>query len=102
MNDQLTTPQPTAVTEEAKLYVGNLPWSVTDDELKQMFSQFGEVVDAVVIKDRMTKKSKGFGFVTFAQAKDAETAKTKMNGNEDNGRKLVVNTARPRTETPRQ
>lgn len=100
MNDQLTNPQPTEITEETKLYVGNLPWSVTSEELKEMFSQFGEVTDAVVITDKITRKSKGFGFVTFARAEDAKVAQEKMSHFDMNGRALVVNAARPRTERP--
>lgn len=84
--------------DKKKLYVGNLPWSATADSLKQLFSQFGEVVDAVVITDRMSGRSKGFGFVTFANDSDAEKAVADMNGKDVEGRQIVVNVARPREQ----
>jgi RNA recognition motif-containing protein len=84
--------------DKKKLYVGNLPWSMTSDALKQLFSQFGEVVDAVVITDRMSGRSKGFGFVTFSQEADAEKAAAEMTGKDVEGRQLVVNVARPREQ----
>lgn len=78
-----------------KLYVGNLPYTVTSDELKSMFSEYGELVDAVVITDRDTRRSKGFGFVEFADEEAAKKAIEAMNEKEIDGRKLVVNVARP-------
>jgi len=86
--------------DKKKLYVGNLPWSVTNDTLKEMFSGYGEVVEAVVISDRMSGRSKGFGFVTFADEAIAEKAASEMNGKDVEGRKIVVNVARPREERP--
>ncbi len=74
---------------------------MTNDKLKELFSQFGEVVEAIVIIDRMTGKSKGFGFVTFADDKAAQTAVEKMHRAELEGRSIVVNVARPREERPR-
>ena len=75
---------------------------MTNDSLKELFSQFGEVVEAIVITDRMTGKSKGFGFVTFADEKAAAAAVEKMHRSEIDGRNIVVNVARPREERPRQ
>ncbi len=75
---------------------------MTNDSLKELFSQFGEVVEAIVITDRMTGKSKGFGFVTFADEKAAAAAVEKMHRSEVDGRNIVVNVARPREERPRQ
>ena len=88
-----------AVTMDSKkLYVGNLPWSVTNESLQEMFASFGEIVEAIVISDRMSGRSKGFGFVTFANDADAEKAVAEMNDKEMEGRKIVVNVARPREE----
>lgn len=84
--------------DNKKLYVGNLPWSLNNDSLRELFSQFGEVVDAVVISDRMTGRSKGFGFVTFADDSAAEAAIEAMHQKEVDGRAIVVNVARPKTE----
>lgn len=87
--------------DKKKLYVGNLPWSLNNDSLKELFSQFGEVVDAMVITDRMSGRSRGFGFVTFANDADAEKAVAEMHEKDVDGRKLVVNVAKPREERPR-
>lgn len=86
--------------DKKKLYVGNLPWSVTNDSLKELFASYGEVVEAVVITDRMSGRSKGFGFVTFADESAAEKATTEMNGKTVEERQIVVNVARPREERP--
>ena len=79
-----------------KLYVGNLPYSVDNDQLSQLFATFGQVVSAVVIMDRQTNRSKGFGFVEMEDA-DAEKAMKEMDGKEIDGRTLKVNEARPMT-----
>ncbi|MGB9637525.1 MAG: RNA recognition motif domain-containing protein [Microgenomates group bacterium] len=84
--------------DKKKLYVGNLPYSVNADELRKVFSEFGEVVDAVVISDKYSGRSKGFGFVTFATEEAAKLAVEKMNGKDMGGRNLVVNVARPPKE----
>lgn len=84
--------------DKNKLYVGNLPWAVNNDSLREMFAAYGEITDAVVITDRMSGRSKGFGFVTFANPEDAEKAIAEMHGKEIEGRKIVVNVARPREE----
>jgi RNA recognition motif-containing protein len=77
------------------LYVGNLPWSVTDDELNEVFSKVAEVKGSRVIVDRVTQNSRGFGFVEVAEH-DAERVINAMNGTELQGRALIVNEARPR------
>lgn len=77
-----------------KLYVGNLPYSIDKDGLMALFSSFGDIVDCVVITDKYTKRSKGFGFVEFADEAAAKAAIDAMNEKETEGRKLVVNVAR--------
>ncbi len=84
--------------DNKKLYVGNLPWTLTNESLKEMFSQFGEVTEAVIITDRMSGRSKGFGFVTFATEEAATAAIQQMAEKEIEGRKIIVNVARPREE----
>lgn len=78
-----------------KLYVGNLPYSMTNDSLKQMFAEFGEIVDARIITDRHSGRSKGFGFVEFANEADAQKAIDAKHGTDVEGRNIVVNVARP-------
>jgi RNA recognition motif-containing protein len=79
-----------------KLYVGNLNYTVTGDQLNELFSQFGTVTDAVVISDRNSGRSKGFGFVELSSADEAAKAAEEMNGKEFQGRNLIVNEARPK------
>lgn len=81
-----------------KLYIGNLPWSVTSEQLADMFSQFGDIVEdgAVVITDRMSGRSKGFGFVEFTEEEAAKAALEAMNETEMDGRKISVTIARPK------
>ena len=81
-----------------KVYVGNLPYSIDSDKLKELFSAHGEVTEAVVISDRYSGRSKGFGFVTFADDDGAKKAIEEMNGKEFDGRELKVNEAKPREE----
>jgi RNA recognition motif-containing protein len=81
------------------LYVGNLPFDTTSDDLAQAFGQFGTVVKAQIISDRETGRSRGFGFVEMSEGADA--AVQAMNGADFGGRKLTVNEARPREERPR-
>lgn len=83
-------------TTGVKLYVGNLPWSISDDQLQQMFAQAGQVLSAQVIIDRFSGRSKGFGFVEMATAEEAQAAIAQFNDTEMEGRKLVVNEARPK------
>jgi len=78
-----------------KLYVGNLPYSINDSSLMDMFSSFGAVTSASVIMDRMSGRSKGFGFVEFADDAAAQAAMAEMNGKENDGRALKVSEARP-------
>ena len=82
----------------AKLYVGNLAYSVSDADLETMFAPYGSVKSAQVIMDRDTGRSKGFGFVEMGSNEEAQAAITAMNGKEMDGRKLTVNEARPREE----
>ena len=82
-----------------KLYVGNLPYSMTDDQLKDLFSQAGAVDSASVLMDKMTGRSRGFGFVEMAD-EDSQNAIDKLNGQEVEGRKLIVNEARPMADRP--
>lgn len=79
-----------------KIYVGNLPYSVTDSSLESNFSEFGSVTSAKVMMDRETGRSKGFGFVEMASAEVAQAAITGLNGVSVDGRAIVVNLARPR------
>ena len=81
-----------------KLYVGNLAYSVGDQELEQMFASHGQVQSAQVIMDRDTGRSKGFGFVEMGSDQEAQAAISAMNGKEVEGRSLTVNEARPKTE----
>lgn len=78
-----------------KLFVGGLPWAVNDDKLKELFEKFGEIVSAVVITDKTSGRSKGFGFVEFETEDAAKAAMAEMNGKEVEGRKITVNEARP-------
>ena len=82
-------------TEKNKLYVGNLPYSVDQDGLKKMFEESGEVTDSVVISDKFSGRSKGFGFVTMKDEAAAEAAVKAMDGKDLEGRKIKVNVARP-------
>jgi len=81
-----------------KLYVGNLPYTINSDQLGTVFAEHGQVIDAVVITDKMSGRSKGFGFVEFADEESAKKAVDTMNGKELEGRNLVVNIARPARE----
>jgi len=81
--------------EKNKLYVGNLPFSFDDDALKKAFEEAGEVVEAVVITDKASGRSRGFGFVTMKDEKAAEKAIKEMNEKEVEGRPLKVDMAKP-------
>ena len=76
-----------------KLYVGNLSWDTNDGSLRQAFEQFGEISDSVVISDRQTGRSRGFGFVTFDDDEAARTAIEKLDGTDLDGRNIKVNEA---------
>jgi cold-inducible RNA-binding protein len=84
----------------SKLYVGNLPFSATEESLKSAFSQFGTVESATVITDRDTGQSKGFGFVELGTKQEAANAIAKMNGSELDGRTIKVSEAKP--QAPRE
>ena len=81
-----------------KVFVGNLPFKLRGKELRELFSEFGEIEDSTVILDKFTKRSKGFGFVTFVNDADAEKAISEMNGKDVEGRDLTVSEAKPREE----
>ena len=83
--------------DKNKLFIGSLPWSVTSDQLRELFASYGEITDAVVISDRDTGRSKGIGFVTFATEESAQKA-LEMDGKEVEGRTIVVNVAKPRVD----
>ena len=84
------------------IYVGNLPFSTTRDELSALFAEFGEVSRATIITDRETQRSKGFGFVDMNDVAQAHNAIEALNGKEINGRPLRVNEAKPRESRPAQ
>lgn len=81
-----------------KLFVGSLPWEVDDAKLAEIFSQAGTVVSAQVVKDRDTGRSRGFGFVEMSTDEEAQAAVKNLNGTDVEGRKIVVNIARPRED----
>jgi cold-inducible RNA-binding protein len=81
-----------------KLYVGNLSFRTTQEDLRDLFAQAGTVESASIIEDRETGRSRGFGFVEMATQEEAQAAIEQFNGKEINGRNLTVNEARPRTE----
>ena len=78
------------------IYVGNLPYQTSESDLSNLFGQYGAVEKATIIKDRETKRSKGFGFVEMPDSSAASSAIDALNGQEFNGRKITVNEARPR------
>ncbi|MBI2196663.1 RNA-binding protein [Candidatus Daviesbacteria bacterium RIFCSPLOWO2_02_FULL_41_8] len=81
-----------------KLFVGSLPWAIDDAGLAQLFAQAGTVVSAQVVKDRETGRSRGFGFVEMSSDEEAQNAVKNLNGTDVEGRKIVVNIARPRED----
>ena len=83
-----------------RLYVGGLPYSTTDDELKDVFSQAGTVTSANVVIDKMTNRSRGFGFVEMSSDEEAQRAVETLNGKDLGGRNITVNEARPLSERP--
>jgi RNA recognition motif-containing protein len=80
------------------IFVGNLPWSTSSDDLLNMFTEFGEVIRAQVVTDRETGRSRGFGFVEMKNDDEASRAIQEMNGKDMGGRPLTVNEARPREQ----
>ena len=85
-----------------KLYVGNLSFETTENDLQDLFEQHGKVTDVALINDKTTGRSRGFGFVTMADDASATAAVNAFNGKEVQGRALTVNEARAREERPRQ
>jgi RNA recognition motif-containing protein len=83
-----------------KLFVGNLPYSTTDDKMNQMFSEAGTVTSATIMMDKMTGRSRGFGFVEMSTDEEAQKAIELLDGAEMDGRAIVVNVARPREDRP--
>ena len=79
-----------------KLYVGNLSYDVSSSDLERMLSEYGAVMSAEVVSDRMTGRSRGFGFVEMGTEEEAQAAIEALNGKEEQGRALTVNEARPR------
>jgi RNA recognition motif-containing protein len=84
-----------------KLYVGNLPYSTTDASLSEMFSQAGTVTSATIITDKMSGRSKGFGFVEMSSPEEAQAAIEMFHDKDLDGRKMTVNEARPKEDRPR-
>ena len=84
-----------------KLYVGNLSFETTENDLQDLFEQHGQVGEVNLMMDRMTGKSRGFAFITMSDDAQAKAAMEALNGKELNGRALAVNEARPREERPR-
>jgi RNA recognition motif-containing protein len=80
-----------------RLFVGSLPWSITSEDLKMLFERVGTVEDAVVISDKKTGKSKGYGFVEMANPEETKAAAAKFNGYDLKGRTIVVNLAEPKS-----
>jgi cold-inducible RNA-binding protein len=83
-----------------KLYVGNLSFNTTENELQELFSQAGTVQEVTLMQDKFTGKSRGFAFVTMSSDEDAQNAISKLNGQTVEGRALTVNEARPREQRP--
>ena len=83
-----------------KLFVGNLPYTATDQELTAIFAPYGTVLSAIIINDKYSGRSKGFGFVELEDDAAADKAIAELNGSQNNGRSLIVSVARPREERP--
>jgi cold-inducible RNA-binding protein len=84
-----------------KVFVGGLPFSTTDDELREIFAAHGKVASANVVRDRETGRSKGFGFVEFEDTEEGKAAEKALNGSELGGRTISVAEARPKEDRPR-
>jgi RNA recognition motif-containing protein len=85
-----------------KVFVGGLPFSTTDDELREAFEAHGKVASANVVRDRETGRSKGFGFVEFENEEEGKAAEKALNGSEMGGRTISVAEARPKEDRPRE
>lgn len=86
----------------AKLFIGNLPWSMTQDDIDELFGQYGTIVDSHLATHRDSGRSRGFAFVTYESAEEAEAAIEALHGHEVDGRDLRVSVAQPKTERPRR
>ena len=84
-----------------KIYVGNMPYAMTEDELRSVFETYGTVTSASLALDRETRRPRGFGFIEMPENAEANAAVSALNGSEQGGRKLVVNEARPKEDRPR-
>lgn len=84
------------------IYVGNLPYTITEEELARLFAQYGDVISVTIISDRYTGRSKGFGFIEMANRREGEIAIAELDGYPFNGRNLSVNLAHPRIERPQR
>ena len=81
-----------------KLFIGNIEWNATEEDLRTLFEGIGPVEEVQIIQDKFSGRSKGFGFVTFTNAEDADRAISELDGHDLNGRELHVNEARPRKD----
>ena len=95
MEQRASAPRPAAGVP-CRLFVGGLSWDTTEETLRRVFEEFGTVTDAVIMNDRSTGRSRGFGFVTFGSRKDASRAVEQLNGADLDGREIVVNVATAR------
>lgn len=86
--------------ETNKLYIGNLPYAITEDQLSELFEKAGKVVSVKIITDKFSGRSKGFAFVEMSSEKEAKKAVDELNGHKIEGRPIVVNEARPMRERP--
>ena len=82
------------------IYVANIPWKASEDQLKTLFAEYGEVTSAKIIMDKVTQRSRGFGFVEMSDDSAGRQAITSLNGADFLGKNLVVNEARPREDRP--
>jgi RNA recognition motif-containing protein len=80
------------------IYAGNLPWGLSEEDLREAFEAFGEVASVKIIKDKFTGRSRGFGFVEMSNQEEGEAAISALNGKDLKGREIVVNQARPRRD----
>ena len=82
--------------QQTTIYVGNLPWKTTEDDLTSLFAEFGQIRDVRIIQDPATGRSRGYGFVEFVAGGQVESAVSSLNGREFQGRPLMVSVARPK------
>ncbi len=83
------------------IYVANIPWKASEEELKNLFAEYGEVTSAKIVMDKFTQRSRGFGFIEMKDDSAGRNAINELNGQDFMGKSLVVNEARPRTDAPR-